>query len=592
MKINIVKCKRGRLILKEYIKANYGIIFSGIYVIFLTIMAIFFSDKIYVPIHDNLDSNVVWEKMFYDNNMWIDRDSPIPFLGGVSRDILTNGYSIYSLLDWFLSIPVAYAVKYILHVILSVIGFYLIAKILNKYTSFYADVNIFTLCGCIYSMVGVWPPAYIGFSLLPLWVYTFGKIYFSGSYKYFLLIPILAYNTSFPLLGIFILFYMILVGVLLIFKDKKMNIPFMLAILLSILVFSYADIAHIVKGVNGFENTIKTLVAEADYDQGVMYCFVKFIKVVLGKDIDLAYHAGFFSFRYFILPVVYVAFILRVLSSKYRNRLDIFLVLFSMLIVNDFAFAFDDCYLRNIIGGLSGFSFSRFMWLSPFLAICCLSCICSYLCHIEKRKISIVIISLSMISIITSGFFRYDRGIEHYNILNINYVKYICKNEIGYSNHRIWNEFYQEELFNKIKKEIGYSGEWSVGFFLDPAVLQYNSIRTLDGYYSNYSLEYHDKWEKLIKPSWEIDEIHKEYWHKSAGIRAYVYSPGWTKVNDKIIYDEYPMYIDQNVFCELQGKYIFSRVKISNAHDLGLDIIGKWSKDDYNIYVYINKDIT
>ena len=45
-----------------------------------------------------------------------------------------------------------------------------------------------------------------------------------------------------------------------------------------------------------------------------------------------------------------------------------------------------------------------------------------------------------------------------------------------------YGQFYAQELFEEIKADIGYQGEWSAAYGLHPAVLEYNGIATLDGY--------------------------------------------------------------------------------------------------------------
>lgn len=53
-----------------------------------------------------------------------------------------------------------------------------------------------------------------------------------------------------------------------------------------------------------------------------------------------------------------------------------------------------------------------------------------------------------------------------------------------------YREYFSTELFDKIKEEIGYEGEKAVAYGLDPGVLAYNGISTLDGVLSYYPLSY------------------------------------------------------------------------------------------------------
>ena len=49
-----------------------------------------------------------------------------------------------------------------------------------------------------------------------------------------------------------------------------------------------------------------------------------------------------------------------------------------------------------------------------------------------------------------------------------------------------YKEFYSQDLFELIKNDIEYNGEYSIAYGMHPAILEYNKIATLDGYFTNY----------------------------------------------------------------------------------------------------------
>ena len=157
-----------------------------------------------------------------------------------------------------------------------------------------------------------------------------------------------------------------------------------------------------------------------------------------------------------------------------------------------------------------------------------------------------------------------------------------------------WKEYYSEELFKKVIKEIKYDGSWSVAYGFEPSVLQYNGIKTLDGYFSNYSLEYHDLFQRLIQPELDGDEYHAQYWNTSSGMRAYVWGPYWDFLLPKETdIESADIYINPEVFREMGGSYVFSRVQITNASDCNLHLLGEWEDADnspYKVYVYKLKE--
>ena len=153
-----------------------------------------------------------------------------------------------------------------------------------------------------------------------------------------------------------------------------------------------------------------------------------------------------------------------------------------------------------------------------------------------------------------------------------------------------YQEFYAERLFSTAKEEIDYDGEYSIAFGMHPAVLQYNGIATLDGYSTSYSQEYKEEFRKLIAPFLAIDAGYRSYYDDWGG-RAYVFSS--TAAFDatrNMRCEEAALVMDSEVFRQVGGKYVFSRVRVSNAEELGFDLIGIFTHKEtpYEIYVYSN----
>ena len=177
-----------------------------------------------------------------------------------------------------------------------------------------------------------------------------------------------------------------------------------------------------------------------------------------------------------------------------------------------------------------------------------------------------------------------------YNMLSINYKHYMYPDKRN-SMFAKWNDYYAQDLFSKIKEDLNYNNEWCVAFAFEPAILQYNKIKTLDGYYSNYPTELKMKWEKMISPALEVNPEAKRYWQKSNGIRCYLYAKEW-------VFPQYSMnckklggvnlLIDPQILKNLGGKYIFSRVVIRNYKELGLEFLDYWNDNRgiYDIGVY------
>ena len=192
--------------------------------------------------------------------------------------------------------------------------------------------------------------------------------------------------------------------------------------------------------------------------------------------------------------------------------------------------------------------------------------------------------------------------------------EYICisdieKNEVGIIKTIADFSKEQQELINSelsqryycpiiskiesIKEKIGYEGEWAAAYGMHPAVLQYNGIATLDGYLGLYSEEYKQQFGKLIAPALEeSEEFYHTFWN--SGIRAYLFSGAGENTYQplkQLTISDTKLYIDGDVFREMNGTYLFSRIEISNADELGLELSGEYTHETspYVIYVYKNK---
>ncbi|MFI3215128.1 MAG: DUF6044 family protein, partial [Eubacteriales bacterium] len=154
-----------------------------------------------------------------------------------------------------------------------------------------------------------------------------------------------------------------------------------------------------------------------------------------------------------------------------------------------------------------------------------------------------------------------------------------------------FEEFYSVELFDMMKEDMDYTSENAVAYGIHPAVLHYNGITTLDGYLGLYTQEYKEEFRKIIAPALEQSEEFRLYFD-DWGARAYIYSgAGENTYNPLRNLDvgDTNLYIDVDAFTNLGGTYIFSRIELSNATDLGLELVKAYENREvspYIIYVY------
>ena len=168
----------------------------------------------------------------------------------------------------------------------------------------------------------------------------------------------------------------------------------------------------------------------------------------------------------------------------------------------------------------------------------------------------------------------YNRAYEHFHGQEVDELSY--------------EQFYAVDLFEEIKADIGYDGGWAAAYGFHPAVLEYNGIATLDGYLGFYSQQYKEDFRKIIAPALERVEVTRIY-YDDWGARAYLYSGTDLSIVSatKTVYatDDH-IYMDGKAFRVLGGQYLFSRIRLSNAQDAGLSLLGEYTAHDGSMTVF------
>jgi hypothetical protein len=214
-----------------------------------------------------------------------------------------------------------------------------------------------------------------------------------------------------------------------------------------------------------------------------------------------------------------------------------------------------------------------------------------------------------------------------------------------------WREFYSPELFAKIREDLGYSSgnldstlgtpqqeaeeqfgdlerdmhtdnpldgtaddpaawtasaravaeqgfqasgatgtDWAVAYGLHPAVLEYNGIATLDGYLGFYNQSYKDVFRAAIAPALDrrpASEVNFDAW----GARCYLYSGDEDGIVQAVRHYQTissQIAIDGTALRDMGCRYLFSRIRLTNAAEKHLYLRGEWSDETspYTIYVY------
>ena len=579
--------------MKTKFRQNWYFYFILGLAIIQVLMFTLWGEHSFIAIHDNLDLFVAHNKIMKNQGIFFGSDKEALLLGGVSRNLLGSEFSLYNILYFLFSPYVAYVVGYFLKILIGFGSFVLLIKEIYQ-ENFPKYKSLVYLVAAAFSVIPVFPAYGIAFVSVPLVVYLLIKIVKEPKVIWYVLLFLYPMVSYFSYFGIFILAYMVLAFLYLWAKEKKLPLKFGLAIITLALGFVAWEYRLFLEILFSDTITIRESMAQMDASLGQM----------LKDMIAVVYNPGFHaqsSHQYFILPFV-LAFLLwsnlNFLKKKdYKAmgknpvNLTFLFILFNCLVYGLYELKIVQQLVETLLPPLKGFQFNRTIFFNPFLWYVLFFLILKELYdQFCGDKIKNVLIHLAAVGgIIVCMFFP-----QVYNDFYSNCYHHAYEILKGTPSTQLsFREFYSEELFESIKAEIGYDGEWAAAYGMHPAVLQYNGIATLDGYLGLYSEEYKQQFGKLIAPALESsEEFHTTFW--DSGIRAYLYSGAGENTYQplkELKISDTKLYMDGDVFRKMGGSYIFSRIEISNAADLGLRLRGEYIHESspYIIYVYENE---
>ena len=303
------------------------------------------------------------------------------------------------------------------------------------------------------------------------------------------------------------------------------------------------------------------------------------------------YHSAS-SHTFVVLPVCCLFFLyinLKYIRNKSLSNIlhDPFNWLFTWCVFNALIYGINEWvafkeFVNTFLPPLKGFSFARTLWFNGFIWYFMFAIVLIRMSKSPKKffkTIAKTLLALAVICVVCIP--------QTYNHIQMQ-IKNTILQASGQPTDLSYREFYSQSLFDEIKKDLNYQGEWSIAVGFHPSILQYNQIATLDGYLSTYPQYYKDQFAQLIEP--ELKQNSTAYnSFMNVGIRAYVF-------NAELPYDatrEKPtnsilLRIDPDVFENMNGTYIFSRAEISNYSELNLSFKDTYSspQSPYCIYVY------
>ena len=573
---------------KTYVRENWYIFFVAILLCMQAGVFLIFKEKSHIQVHDNLDLFASQLQMMKNTDTFFAHDVLLPMLGGISRNNFGSEFSLYNILFYILPNFWAYMTGYALKIAVGIFSFCLLAKDVygEKYNVYRPGILIVATA---YGLIPVFPAYGLAFTSVPLLVWLLRRIYRNPNkwlYMGVFLYPLLSYFSYF---GIFLLAYVVLAVIILWVRDKRF--PKGIVLSLFLLAAGYIAFEHRLFKEMLFSDivTIRGTMAAADLT------FAENVRSMW----DVFFRTNFHeqdSHMYLVFPVCMIGLLVSnagyIRKKEYRKmctdscNMILGIIIFNCIVYGLYDWkAFRDL-VEAIVPQLTGFQFNRFTFFNPFLWYALLFLTVKKMYDSRIKWMGILANGIVMAAAVIVMFVPQTYN-DFYHTCYYNAYSILKQTQVRDLNYE---EFYSKELFEYIKDEMDYNGEWSAAYGFHPAVLQYNGIATLDGYLGMYSQEYKEAFRKVIAPALKTAEGNRVYFD-DWGARAYLFSG--SDESSYVPYREleltdFSLQIDPEAYKEIGGRYIFSRIEISNREELGLVLKGVYSQDSspYTIYLY------
>ncbi len=292
------------------------------------------------------------------------------------------------------------------------------------------------------------------------------------------------------------------------------------------------------------------------------------------------YSRGIFNFEEPIFPYIpfllfSIATFLILIKRRYEKFIEykISMICFFAIVIIIFltcAYSSFDLILRirSLMGILQSFQLDRICYIvGPlwyFILISILLFLYNFIID-NPNKIKNILFYIAVVFVFATQFqfiINNDNNCFDFNI------KALKKQQPAY---RTYAQFFQTDLMNEIKDYIGkpQNSYHIVSFGINPGVPLFNGFYCLDGYSTNYRLEYKKKWEDIIKGELLRDEVHRNFFYFWGG-RAYIVSHQFSDYTPSEMYDKKKyidkLYIDYAKLKELGADYLFSKYEIKEPN--------------------------
>ncbi len=481
--------------IKQSIKNNPFEWFSAIVLFIYFSPLLFFSNEARFMEYDSLDTNVVWYKMLAESGlMFADGNSVLDFtMGGIPRNYYPSEWSVPKLLYLFFNPQTAFSLNYILIHLVAFIGLYLLLK---KYVV--KEPIVYTLVALAFALVPHRAMGEITVVGLPLLTFALTNI-FKKDAKYWDWLIIILFSLfsslvfgnafSFP-----ILFLFFLIGVLA--KWWKFSLKGILPFILLGGITLLSEYRMLTVLFSGAETNRMA-------DTSSVEKFMN-IKGIIGSTVlGFAFSQRHYHTLSFTIVLISILFSVYYLIKKEYKRILIPIgfmsIIFMMVFISIFS---DNVDFKEEFGiNIPNVNFRFWVWL-PFLWYLIFAYVLKELMLDNRKKITTVLLAMQIVYVM---FLLYPR-----DYFGARYTDNIFANTYIYSKNKEqtrWEEFYMTKEFEQIKTVVPDIIEHkSIRIMIEPEILQYNGLKTLEAFYVFYPLEKL----KMIRQADSVERVNSE----------------------------------------------------------------------------------
>lgn len=565
-----------------------------------------------VRIHDHLDSSIIWYKLLAQSGqIFGDSFATIPGItGGLYRFSFPSELSLMTWFFYFLPDFSAFAVNEILMHVIAFIGMILLLKehfIPKRLPN--SDIVILSTA-LLFALLPFWPPGGLSVSAQPLVLYAFLNIRSDRqTFKDWLILILVPFYSSFILAFSFFLSIMFALWLYDTIASRKINYRFLSAIALMCGIFLLVEyrivymffidtdfISHRTTFdtmqsslLNAYRDSHLIFLDGHINSQNMQFRFILPLAILglilsgisghisyrLSAAIIAVYFAGVYfgtwgsllTHKYTMLAMT-ITILLWVTLFK-KPHLIAFTLLFILL--SSFLYGFWSyegfASLAERFEIIKVFNFSRFYFLHAMLWY--LLAGIAFVLIIKRMKFG----TLFVVSIV---------------LFQINYSFIIRNFDYPQRDKISFRQFFDTKLFTDVKDYIGKDpANYQVACLgFHPSIAQYNGLRTLGGYTTNYSMEYKKRFRKIIAKELSKNKNIQQAFD-SWGSACYMFS---SEIGVNVSYNHRQslknLELDICALQDLKAKYILSAYPIENESNLTL-LKAFQSNDSYwNLYLY------